>query len=123
MPSGVQYGRLIEPFRVAMENPATHNAVESSTHQDWFTKYILLGLMPYPSRLRKALLPARLAQRLGLMWLADKTGLLKLLPARLRQLAQTLPPATKQLPNFLQLFPQLVGDVREWPCSLAVSTM
>jgi glycolate oxidase iron-sulfur subunit len=106
-PSGVQYGRLIEPFRVAMENPATKAYAESSTHQDWFTKYILLGLMPYPKRLRKALIPARLAQRLGLMWLADKTGLLKLLPARLRQLAQTLPPATKQLPNFPAVVPAI----------------
>ncbi|HEX7446115.1 MAG TPA: 4Fe-4S dicluster domain-containing protein, partial [Pirellulales bacterium] len=62
-PSGVQYGKLIEPFRVAMEQTA-EGPTKSS---DWFHRWILFGLFPYPRRMRRALWPARLAQRLGLM--------------------------------------------------------
>ena len=98
-PSGVQYGKLIEPFRVAME--AQGSTAKSA---DWFHRWILFGLFPYPDRMRKALLPARIAQRLGLMSLAERIGLYRLLPARLRQLVQMLPPRTKwekPLPEFL----------------------
>ena len=60
-PSGVQYGRLIEPFRVQM----TEQLGGAASH-DWFHRYILFGLFPHRDRLAKALIPARLAQRLGL---------------------------------------------------------
>ena len=48
--------------------------------------------------------PARIAQRLGLMTLLEKTGLLRLLPPRLRQLVAMLPPPRKKnrrCPKFL----------------------
>jgi len=127
-PSGVQYGRLIEPFRIAMERVArpesskgvvnedesspeitpfedsgcaTHAA--SKTH-DWFHRLILFGMFPYPRRVRLALGPARLAQVLGLDWLFEKLGLFKLLPARLKQLHDMLPRFryfSPRLPEFL----------------------
>ena len=87
-PSGVQYGRLIEPFRIAMQQQEDGAAQGES----WFRRWILLGMFPYPERLRKALIPARWAQRLRLDRLAEKTGLLKLLPRELRQMARMLPP-------------------------------
>lgn len=93
-PSGVQYGKLIEPFRVAMERQ-TPGAKKTD---DWFHRHILFGLFPYPARMRKALLPARVAQRLKLDRLAESLGLLRLLPPRLRQLAKMLPPLPPQLP-------------------------
>jgi glycolate oxidase iron-sulfur subunit len=99
-PSGVQYGKLIEPFRVAMEQ--TGDGRKKSA--DWFHRWILFGIFPYPDRMRAALAPARLAQRLGLMRLAERTGVLRLLPRRLRQLVDMLPPARKiepALPEFL----------------------
>jgi glycolate oxidase iron-sulfur subunit len=99
-PSGVQYGKLIEPFRVAMEAQAG----DARKSNDWFHRWILFGLFPYPGRMRKALWPARLAQRFGLLALADKLGVLKLLPARMRQLVRMLPPPLrreKALPVFL----------------------
>src|SRR5215510_11518760 len=40
-PSGVQYGKLIEPFRVAMDT-----AEGQSSKSDWFRHYILFGLFP-----------------------------------------------------------------------------
>ncbi len=100
-PSGVQYGKLIEPFRVAMEQIGDG---PKKSH-DWFHRWILFGVFPYADRMRKLLLPARIAQRLGLMALVEKTGLLRLLPSRLRQLTLMLPPprrAEPRLPPMLQ---------------------
>jgi glycolate oxidase iron-sulfur subunit len=99
-PSGVQYGRLIEPFRLAMEEQTE----TASKTNDWFHRWILFGLFPYPGRMRMALWPARIAQRLGLFAILDKTGIFNLLPARLRQLVRMLPPPRRReraLPPFL----------------------
>src|SRR5262245_33054641 len=101
-PSGVQYGKLIEPFRVAMEQHGAGPAA-AKTH-DWFHKHILFGLFPYPARLRQALVPARLAQRFGLEWLLVQSGLWRLLPSRLGRMATLLPKLEKPvapLPAFL----------------------
>ena len=79
-PSGVQYGRLIEPFRVAMEQAGEG----PKKTNDWFHRWILFRLFPYPKRLRRALLPARIAQRVGLMRLFEGLGVVRLLPVRER---------------------------------------
>src|ERR1700755_2237548 len=62
-PSGVQYGKLIEPFRVGMEQQALAKDAKPKTN-DWFHRYILFGLFPYPDKLRQSLRPARIAQAL-----------------------------------------------------------
>ncbi len=87
-PSGVQYGKLIEPFRVAMNELSENN----NQNTDWFHRWILFGMFPYPERIRRSLLPARIAQKLGLDKLLLATGLWKLLPTRLGRLATLLPP-------------------------------
>ena len=120
-PSGVQYGKLIEPFRIDMEQFGPEPAAAKS--HDWFHKYILFGLFPYPDKLRKALVPARIAQKLGLEWLLVQTGLWRLLPTRLGRMATLLPKLEKPaapLPAFLPakgrrrarvaLFTGCVGD-------------
>jgi glycolate oxidase iron-sulfur subunit len=101
-PSGVQYGKLIEPFRVAMET----DSGESKSH-DWFHQWILFRLFPYPNRLRAALAPARIAQLLRLDRVARATGLLKLLPPRLRQLVDMLPPLPKPQPPLPERLPAI----------------
>jgi glycolate oxidase iron-sulfur subunit len=121
-PSGVQYGKLIEPFRVSIEQPAA--AGQHTKTDDWFHRYILFGLFPYPDKLRQSLRPARIAQTLGLDSLLIKTGLWKLLPPRLGRLVTLLPKLEKPappLPEFLvakgrrrarvALFSGCVGDV------------
>ena len=98
-PSGVQYGKLIEPFRVAMEQVDGPRKTD-----DWFHRWILFGLLVNPDRMRKALLPARVAQRLGLDRLIEVTGLIRLLPQPLRQMMRMLPPPVADegdLPEFL----------------------
>ena len=92
-PSGVQYGRLIEPFR--------SHTVETKT--DWFHRWILWKLFPNAKRLSLALIPARISARLGLFWLIRATGIWKLLPARIGRLLTMLPPlqSTPALPKWL----------------------
>ena len=99
-PSGVQYGKLIEPFRVGMEQDAA-----ASKTADWFHRWVLFRLFPYPERLRRATAPARWAQRLGLFQLAERTGLLQLLPPRLREMTRLLPPLGKPPPPLPEKLP------------------
>jgi len=99
-PSGVHYGRLIEPFRLAMEE-ADRSPLKRF---DWFRELILFRLFPYADRLRLALWPVRLAQRLGIYGAAERLGLLKLVPGRLGEMVTLLPPPAKpepRLPRFL----------------------
>jgi glycolate oxidase iron-sulfur subunit len=120
----VQYGKLIEPFRVSMEQNAVDGKAAVSKSDDWFHRYILFGLFPYPEKLRQSLRPARIAQKLKLDSLLINTGLWRLLPSRLGRLVTMLPPLDKPLPalpEFLAakgrrrarvaLFTGCVGDV------------
>jgi glycolate oxidase iron-sulfur subunit len=102
-PSGVQYGKLIEPFRVAMEQAADGDRKTN----DWFHRWILFGVFPYPRRMRKLLAPARLAQRLGLIALLEKTGLINLLPLRIRQLVRMLPPPRRSQRSLPAVLPAI----------------
>src|SRR3954447_1104282 len=74
-PSGVQYGKLIEPFKVAMQ--ASAPAAEKT---GLLERLILHHLFPYAGRVKVALAPARVLQRLGVIDLAERTGLTRLLP-------------------------------------------
>ncbi|HWA97973.1 MAG TPA: (Fe-S)-binding protein [Pirellulales bacterium] len=99
-PSGVQYGRMIEPFRVAMAEQSS----DSRRSSDWFQRWVLFGLFTNPARMRAALWPARIAQRLGFMRLVEATGVARLLPGRLQRLVTMLPPLERpqaQLPEIL----------------------
>jgi glycolate oxidase iron-sulfur subunit len=101
-PSGVQYGRLIEPFR-ASQRRADAKAGRAQ-NGDWFHRFILYGLFPFPARMRWALVPAALMQKLGVDRLLEKTGLTRLLPERLRRMQRFLPrlvPGGPALPEFL----------------------
>ena len=101
-PSGVQYGKLIEPFRVYMNEKepgrqtATLNALQ---------RFLLFHVFPYRWRNRIALAPARLMQWTGLDWLTEKTGLTKLIPTSLRNMKNMLPelkPHYGDLPEVLE---------------------
>ncbi len=100
-PSGVQYGKLIEPFRVAMEQ--TGDGEQKSN--DWFHRWILFGLFPNREKLRLSLIPARIAQTLRLDRLLLGTGLWKLLPPRLGRLMTMLPKLSKEPPPLPAVLP------------------
>jgi len=77
---------------------------ELSKRLDWFHHLILLRLFPYANRIRLAMTPVRIAQRLGLYDMAERLGLFKLIPGRLGQMVTLVnppvPPGPK-LPKFL----------------------
>jgi len=108
-PSGVQYGRLIEPFRVEMHQETPPAGVDSvapakQKKPDWFHRWIMYGLFPSRRKMAWALAPARWMQRLKLDRLVEATGLTKLLPERIRRMQEQLPALGKRhpaLPNFL----------------------
>lgn len=100
-PSGVQYGKLIEPFRVAMEQ----NAAGKPKTDDWFHRRILFGLFPHPKRLRRSLIPARIAQKLRLDRMLLASGMWRLLPPRLGRLVKMLPKLEKKSPPLPDVLP------------------
>jgi glycolate oxidase iron-sulfur subunit len=97
-PSGVQYGRLIEPFRIHMAKvlpPAKLGLLQ---------RLLLFHVTPYAGRTRLGLAPVRFLQWTGLDRLVEKSGLLRLLPRSLRQMHEMVPrlqPARGRLPEVL----------------------
>jgi glycolate oxidase iron-sulfur subunit len=82
----VQYGKMIEPFKIALQKSATGRE-KSSLLQ----RLVLHHLFPYPERVKRALAPARLLQRMGVLDWADRIGLTRLLPPTLRGMQAMLP--------------------------------
>ncbi|MCA8983916.1 MAG: heterodisulfide reductase-related iron-sulfur binding cluster [Planctomycetaceae bacterium] len=95
-PSGVKYGQLIETFRVSDREKQTQAGKPAAT---WFEKLVLHELFPNRHRLERLLWPAWLMQQLGLDWLIEKTGLLRLLPLPLQRMQRMLPRLRKNEPN------------------------
>ena len=85
-PSGVQYGRLIEPFKVAL-----HASAPAADRTGWLQRAILTHLFPYGERVKLALAPARWLQKAGLLGGMERAGLFKLLPGPLRRMQAMLP--------------------------------
>jgi glycolate oxidase iron-sulfur subunit len=101
-PSGVQYGKLIEPFREYVEKLEPGRAVQPLAR---WQRWVLYNIFPSRTRTRLALAPARLAQWSGIDWLARKTGLLRLLPKSVRQMHGMLPNLQKHYGSFAEILP------------------
>ncbi len=94
-PSGVNYGRLIEPFRTSIRDKG-----------DWFERWILHWLLPNPKRMRLALAPVRFMQFIGLDGLIRSRLLTSLLPGKkLKQLHAMLPPPQKNIAPLRSYYP------------------
>jgi glycolate oxidase iron-sulfur subunit len=98
-PSGVQYGRMIEPFKIALQKTAG-----SDEKGGLLQRWILHHLFPYPGRVKLALVPARFLQRIGLLGWMERAGLTRLFPPTLRRMMAMLPvlgPSPRPLPRVL----------------------
>jgi glycolate oxidase iron-sulfur subunit len=98
-PSGVQYGKLIEPFRIHMARTGV-----SAEPLGWLQRFMLFHLTPFARRMRWLLAPVRFLQWTRLDRLIEKLGLLWLMPRSLRQMHQMLPrlkPHHGRLPEVL----------------------
>jgi glycolate oxidase iron-sulfur subunit len=91
-PSGVVYHELIEETRARMYQPP-------KTLQDKFMRWMFFNVFVYPNRLKLALLPARVMQKLGVYALLRKTGLFNVLPSQLRKMEQMLPATGRLWPR------------------------
>jgi glycolate oxidase iron-sulfur subunit len=101
-PSGVQYGRLIEPFREYLADKEPGRQVQTLNA---LQRFLLFRVFPYRWANRLTLAPARLMQWTGLDRLADRTGLTRLLPRSLRAMKAMLPdlkPHYGQLPEVFE---------------------
>ena len=85
-PSGVHYGTLIEPFKLALQKDAPAGARPSL-----MLRLILHHLFPYAGRLKILLAPVRLFQKLGVLDFAERTGMTRLLPVFLQRMTAMLP--------------------------------
>jgi glycolate oxidase iron-sulfur subunit len=84
-PSGVVYHELIEETRSKLPG------LDSQGVTPKLMRFLFFHLLTRPGRLKVALLPPRLMQRIGLYQLLRKTGLFKLLPMSLRKMEEMLP--------------------------------
>ncbi len=84
-PSGVVYHELIEETR-ALLAPS-----QSVPLQGRLMRWLFFHIFVYPTRLKLALLPARVLQKLGIYRLLRKSGLFGVLPTQLRKMEQMLP--------------------------------
>ncbi len=100
-PSGVQYGKLIEPFREHIEQMQPGSAMAGLSG---LQRFMMMKIFPSRLRTRLALMPARLSQWLGVDWLLRKSGVINLLPKSMRTMHSMLPPLKPHygsLPEFL----------------------
>ena len=84
-PSGVKYDQLIEATRPQIERHATRPL------GDRLFRRLVFSLFPYPGRLKVVALKLWVYQRTGLQRLIRASGLLGLLPARLRAMEAVTP--------------------------------
>lgn len=101
-PSGVQYGKLIEPFREYLEAQDPGRTVRPLNA---IQRFMLFTIFPSRFRTRFALAPARFAQWTGLDALAEKIGLMKLLPQKLRAMKSMLPSLDRHYGNLPEVLP------------------
>ena len=84
-PSGVDYGKLIEATRAQIERNYPRSFFER------LHRAMIFATFPHPDRLRLMRLPLLAYQRSGLQTLVRKSGVLNLLPKRLRAMETLLP--------------------------------
>ena len=102
-PSGVQYDKLVEATRPQLERQIER------TEGDHLFRQFIFSVFPYPKRLRWVALKLWLYQKTGLQQLVRNTGLLDLLPTRLRAM-ESMAPSIKLADTFSSM-PNVVPAV------------
>ena len=103
-PSGVQYGKLIEPFRVYMNE---QDPGRQTRMLPWIQRFMLFNIFPFRRLDRLALAPARLLQWTGIDWLLRKTRLIKLLQKSQRQMHGMLPRLKRHYGSLPEVLPAI----------------
>ena len=87
-PSGVRYDVLIEETRAYVERKYRRGL------WDRLYRWMIFQLFPYPRRLRAMAAFLLVYVWTGMRWLVRHSGVLKLVPSRMRQLEELQPPVT-----------------------------
>ena len=87
-PSGVRYDVLIEETRAYVERKYRRG------FWDRLHRWMIFQVFPYPRRLRAMAAFLLVYVWTGMRWLVRHTGVLKLVPSRMRQLEELQPPVT-----------------------------
>ena len=99
-PSGVQYNKLIEPVRAQIERNVPRGMGER------LFRRLIFATFPRPERLRVLALPLLAYQKSGVRWLLRTSGMIRLLPRRLRAMEALLPDVPdrffERLPSSIQ---------------------
>jgi glycolate oxidase iron-sulfur subunit len=108
-PSAVVYHELIEETREKLGQSAPLRGSQR------LMRAIFFNIFVYPTRLKLALLPARIMQKLGIYSLLRKTGIFNVLPPGLRKMEQMLPPEGRLWPQPLpeRTLPRDMGTPRD----------
>lgn len=99
-PSGVVYHELIEETRTKIAHLDALNSphARAPSLKSKLLRAMFLLVFTHPTRLKLALLPARLMQKIGLYGLLRKSGIFKVLPAELAKMERMLPPIGRLWP-------------------------
>jgi glycolate oxidase iron-sulfur subunit len=116
-PSGVQYGQLLEPFRADLRELDEAEG-QAAGELPWWQRWLIFHVFPHRRRVRLALWPARLLQALGMDWLFKKSGLVSLLPKRLREMHAMLP----RLPLWSRAIPEFLPAIGKRRARVALFT-
>lgn len=106
-PSGVVYHELIEETRARFAEQERKRPTKRTKWEDHVLRFMFFHVFTNPTRLKLALLPARILQKAGIYAALRKTGLMNALPPQLRKMEQMLPPEGNLWPKPL---PERVAD-------------
>ena len=90
-PSGVVYHELIEETRARLAEQEQKSGRRADP-QSRLMRWLFFHVFTHSTRLKLALLPARILQKLGIYPLLRRSGVMNILPSQLRKMEQMLPP-------------------------------
>lgn len=102
-PSGVVYHELLEETRGKLAAGA------SLTITDRLMRWLFFSVFTHVLRLKLALLPARLLQKLGIYRLLRRLGIMRLLGPQLGKMEQMLPTRGRLWPRWPRVRPSRIG--------------
>ena len=91
-PSGVVYHELIEETRARFAEQESKDPNIKLDTSSKLMRWLFFNVFTNSRRLKIALLPARVMQKIGMYNLLRRSGIMKILPAQLRKMEQMLPP-------------------------------
>jgi glycolate oxidase iron-sulfur subunit len=98
-PSGVVYHELIEETRARFAEQESNDPNVKLDTGSKLMRWLFFNVFTNSTRLKLALLPARVMQKIGVYNLLRRTGVMKILPAQLRKMEQMLPPTGSVWPK------------------------